>query len=118
MYNGMRYEKEIIQILQAASGEGLSVRKISRHVFNACNSFFNTISYEEVHHDVSQYLIRHSKMPDSMIQRVGGRGIYRLNVDSCELRQLMLEFTDDADLDSKEDQQHQDQSLPLFPDED
>ena len=36
--------------IQAASDEGLSVRKISRHVFNACNSFFNTISYEEVHH--------------------------------------------------------------------
>ena len=52
-----------------------------------------------------------------MVQRVGGRGIYRLNVNSCELRQLMLEFTDDAGLESNEDRQHQDQSLSLFPDE-
>lgn len=36
----MRFEKDILLILIEAGDNGLSVNKISRHVFNTHNSFF------------------------------------------------------------------------------
>ena len=38
----MQYDKEILRVLAEAGNEGLSVQKVSRHVFNACNSLFNS----------------------------------------------------------------------------
>ena len=110
----MYYERHILQILTEAGTEGLSVAKISRHVFNASNTFFNTVEFEEVHRWVAAYLLRNSKSSDSLIEKTE-RGIYRLNPKSSETRQLMLQFCDKGE-DDEEDNTigHEDLSLSLF----
>lgn len=90
----MFYDKEILRVLKEAGDNGLKTSKIARHVFNACNSFFNDVSYKEIHSYVSQYLIRNSRNPGSIIERTDIRGVYRLNMNSGQTQQLLLEFTD------------------------
>lgn len=89
----MNYDREILRILVEVGDEGLSVQKISRHVFNACNSFFHPIRYTDVHHYVAQFLLRNSKSTGSMIEKAE-RGIYHLNMKNTKSQQLMLEFKD------------------------
>ncbi len=108
----MKYEKEILRILSVAGSTGLSVKKIARHVFNASNTFFETISFEEVHVYVQQYLLKNSKNPDSIIESAGVRGTYRMNPSSKESQQLMLLFREDEQ--EEPETKQEDQSLSLF----
>ena len=71
----MNYDKEIWRVLTEAGMNGLSVQKIARHVFNASNNFFETVTFEEVHAYVQQYLLKNSKNPDSIIESTGVRGM-------------------------------------------
>ena len=114
----MNYDKEIISVLTEAGSEGLSIGKIARHVFNACNSMFDVLSFKDVHAYVAQYLQRNSKNCNSVIARTEKRGVYRLNYDSQEVRQLMLQFSDDAAHKEEEDtaRMQEDGSLWLFGD--
>lgn len=110
--NVTNIDTEIIRVLKEAGDNGLSVQKISRHVFNACNSFFEVTSYDDVYMYVSKFLLSNSKNPQSFIERKQ-RGIYSLNLNSKETQQLMLEFIDEKDV-VKEDKIIEDQSLCLF----
>ena len=65
-------------MLAEAGAEGLSVRKISRHVYNACNTLFHPITQEEVHKYVQSYLLKNSKADDPFIEKKR-KGVYRLN---------------------------------------
>lgn len=82
-------------MLTEAGMKGISVQKIARHVFNASNTFFETVSFEEVRSYVQQYLLKNSKNPDSIIESAGARGTYRMNPSSKESQQLMLLFRDE-----------------------
>lgn len=106
------YERHILRILTEAGTEGLSVAKIARHVYNASNTFFETVDFEEVHRFVSSYLLRNSKSADSLVEKTE-RGIYRLNANSAESRQLMLQFCDPEEDDDAPARQ-EDLSLSLF----
>ena len=108
----MEYEREILRILIDAGSEGLSVHKISRHVFNACNSFFNPISLDTIHAYVSNYLLTQSKKPASLIEKTQQRGVYRLNMQLPESQQLRLQFLDEAEEEVRPT--NEDMSLPLF----
>ena len=108
----MNYDKEIWRVLTEAGMKGISVQKISRHVFNASNTFFETISFEEVHAYVQQYLLKNSKNPDSIIESAGVRGTYRMNPSSKESQQLMLLFREDEQ--EEPETKQEDQSLSLF----
>ena len=108
----MNYDKEIWRVLTEAGMNGLSVQKISRHVFNASNNFFETVTFEEVHTYVQQYLLKNSKNPDSIIESTGVRGIYRMNPASQESQQLMLLFRDEEP--EEPATPHEDKSLSLF----
>ena len=108
----MNYDKEIWRVLTEAGMKGISVQKIARHVFNASNTFFETISFEEVHAYVQQYLLKNSKNPDSIIESAGARGTYRMNPSSKESQQLMLLFRDEKQ--DEPEVRQEDQSLSLF----
>jgi len=111
----MNIDREIFKVLAEVGPEGLSVQKISIHVHNACNTFFNYISYEEVHSYVTQYLIRQSKIQSSPIERTGFRGIYRLKTDDETTRQLMLQFDECNSVESQEGSvEDKELPLPLF----
>lgn len=111
----MNYDREIIRILTEAGEEGLALRNISRHVHNACNSFFAPVDFDTVHDYVGKFLLRQARDPQSLIERLPGRGCYRLNAKSLEGQQLMLRFSDGSATDSeKETTQDIDLSLSLF----
>ena len=44
----MKYDRLIIEILMEAGSDGLTVRKVSRHVFNAVNGLFDEADIEAV----------------------------------------------------------------------
>lgn len=90
----MLYEPEILQILTEAGQQGLKTSKIARHVYNACNSLFEEVSYQEVYDSVRQYLFRNSKNPQSFIEKGETRGFYRLNIKEVNSQQLKLRFSD------------------------
>lgn len=110
----MNYDREIIRVLSEASSEGLSVQKIARHVFNACNSLFYILDFEEVRAYVMQYLLRNSKNQNSIIERAERRGMYRLNYNSRETMQLMLQFNDHTIIDVKKSSHEQKNNLLSF----
>jgi len=110
----MNREKEILRVLAEVGTDGLVVRKISRHVYNACNSFFNPISFDDVNAYVTGYLARNSRNPNSIIEKTNIRGVYRLNLASKETQQLMLEFSDKKEDGVQQELPEEDQSLSLF----
>lgn len=92
----------------------MSVYKIARHVFNASNSLFEPIEFEDVHRYVQQYVLRCSRGADALLQNVGQRGIYRLNPNSAQSQQLMLMFRDDEEELEEGKTGGEDLSLSLF----
>ena len=106
------YDRHILEILAEAGADGLTVQNIARHVFNACNSFFNVISFEEVHSYVQYYLLKNSHNPNSIIQRLSLRGTYRLNPLSGDAQQLRLQFSKEPE--ETAESPTEDQSLSLF----
>ena len=111
----MQYKREIIRVLTEAGEDGLSVQKIAYHVFNSCNSLFRTVSYNEIYRLVATYLVNNSKNRESVIARIDRRGVYRLNLESRETRQLMLQFVDESTANEDGDNVFEDDlSLPLF----
>lgn len=89
----MNLDQEILNVLVEAGTKGLKVEKIARHVYNSCNSIFNPLSYENVHAYVTQYLIKCSKNPKSVIEKGKGVGVYHVNYKSEAVMQLMFNFS-------------------------
>ena len=113
--SAIKYEQEIFRVLTEAGEEGLAVQKIALHVYNACNSLFNPVSYDEVYAFVSRFLITKSRMPHSLIERTAYRGVYHLNFNLKETQQLVLQFKQETDADVEEPKAPPvDMSLSLF----
>uniref|UniRef100_A0AB33JFN3 Uncharacterized protein n=1 Tax=Prevotella sp. GTC17262 TaxID=3236797 RepID=A0AB33JFN3_9BACT len=110
----MGYDTEILRVLAEAGKEGLSVRKIARHVLNACNSLFDPVEYSAVYAYVQQYLVKSAKMKNGLVERTETRGRYRLNLDNTSSQQLMLQFCEESAEEVELDSQPEDQSLSLF----
>lgn len=108
------YDNKILKVLAEVGEDGMSVHKVARHVFNATNSFFEPVAFEDVHRYVQQYMLRNSKGTDAILMNVGQRGVYRLNPNSAESQQLMLMFTDVADEEETAKGKDDDLSLSLF----
>lgn len=89
------YSTDIYNILLQAPN-GLPIRKIVRHVYNANTTLFDTIDIEDVKRNVTAFLARKSKTKSSPIERTDVRGVYRLNPNSMMAQQLMLNFQDDV----------------------
>ena len=88
----MDYHQEILRILTEADSTGLSVKKIAKHVYNACNSLFAPISYDSVYKAVVQDLLTNARKPNSLIVRTEKRGTYRINTENPLSSQLLLQF--------------------------
>lgn len=112
----MKLEQEIFNVLVQAGSQGLKLEKIVRHVYNSCNSIFTPLDYRYVYGFVSQYLIKNSKNPSSIIEKGKGYGVYRINYKSSAMQQLMLDFSS-ASIQKEEDDSEnskQSQELDLF----
>ncbi len=109
----MNYDSEIVYVLKEAGEKGLSIRKIARHVYNSKNSFFDVVSFDEVHRYVAGFLVRNSKSVNSFIERTSVRGVYRLNQSNTD-RQLQFDFRDGNMENEGGDEVCEDKSLSLF----
>lgn len=101
-------------MLAEAGDNGLSVDKISRHVFNACNSLFHPIVFQDTHLYIKDFLQRSNKQSHSIIERTK-KGYYRLNIENEDPRQLFLNFSENIDNDVSQ-RNLKDESLSLFED--
>ena len=114
----MIYDKQILQILTDVGEQGIGVQQLAKHIYNLNCTLFSQPNMPEVYNYVRQYLLRHSKSPQSLIESAGRRGYYRLNTqNNADARQLVLEFRELAAVDEipKEiDKSQQDLSLNLF----
>lgn len=112
----MNVEKEIIRVLAEVGHSGLSIRKISIHVYNSRNSFFEDVPFEHIYNNVKQFLFRNSRKPGSIIEKTEQRGVYRLNTETEATRQLMFCFEKDDIQGDNADNSHtsEDHSLSLF----
>ncbi len=74
----MKYAKEILEILFEAGFDGLKINKISRHVFNKHNNFFESISLEQVQNSVSYFLRNEVRKRNSIVEKASKSGYYRI----------------------------------------
>ena len=113
----MLYDKQILQILSDVGEQGIGVHKLAKHVYNlSCTLFFQP-DLHEVHRCVKNYLLRNSKSPQSLIERTGRRGYYRLNTkNNADARQVLSEFRQHKaeKVEPKEEKPQVDLSLSLF----
>ena len=87
-----RFDEDILQILSEAGSDGLSVRKLSRHVFNLRHTMFDELTYDDVHAYVAKYLLKSSKLKQSPIIHAEKKGVYRVS-DKYQMNiQLRLDF--------------------------
>lgn len=104
--------EDILRILTEAGEQGISLQHLVLHVHHASNSLFHPLSMEEVRQRVIQELRVHTKFPGSLIERTS-RGVYRLNTNSEEARQLLLSF-EEAQGEERQDKPVVDEGPTLF----
>lgn len=109
----MNYEKIIIDLLYSASKEGMSVKDISRYVYNSQNSFFTPLDYTAVYKNVASCLVRISHKRDSVIKKSSLRGKYCIDYGSSYWKQMQLQF-DATDNPADSSLTDDDTSLSLF----
>lgn len=110
----MNKDDIIFRLLIEAGEKGLSVNKITRHVFNATNTLFNEIDYESLHNSIQTYLYRNAKTSSSLFMKVGKRGVYCLNKNSKETQKRLLRFKDEAETPFESYSHEDEQILPFF----
>lgn len=82
------YDRLIVKVLLEAGDNGLTVRKITRHVYNAVNGLFEEADMEAVHRSVWVFLQRHSQGERAALERPK-RGTYSLNSNTVAGRMLL-----------------------------
>ena len=110
----MTYDRQILQILTEVGERGISVQLLAKHLYNLNCTLFFTPDIEEIRSYVQQYLLKNSKLAQSLIESTGRRGYYRLNTaNNANARQLVLEFREPVP-EEKEERPAVDLSLSLF----
>lgn len=113
LYTLKDYSKDIIDILSQVP-QGLPIRAVVKHIYNAHNTFFETVDIDDVKKKVTNYLTSHAKSRKSPIEKGDRWGVYR--VDMAKLQELanLAEVQEEA----QKDKNWQEQSLGLiFPEE-
>ena len=87
-------DKDILKVLTEAGDRGLSLQKIVLYAYNSQNSLFQKYEKEEVKVYVIRFLRQNTRYPGSLIQKIS-RGVYRLNPNSDQGRQLLLSFEEE-----------------------
>ena len=116
-FGSMTYEKQILQILTDVGEQGIGVQQLAKHVYNMNCTLFSQPDLQEIHGYVQQYLLRNSKSVQSLIERTGKRGYYKLNTqNNANARQLVLAFREkrEAANEEVEEKPQCDLSLSLF----
>jgi len=90
----MSYDQQILQVLYNVGQRGISVRLLAKHIYNLNCTLFSQPDLTDVHRYVSQYLRRHARGRQPLVERTERRGCYRLNtLHSSYAQQLALQFS-------------------------
>lgn len=116
IFNIMNYGREINRVLAEAGDKGLSMKKITMHVYNHVNGLFCSVDFEDVRREVVNYVNRTVRQNNSFIERTGERGVYRLNKSFDNEYQLKFDFKDFVEPEDNENRSDMDKSLSLFND--
>ncbi len=109
------YERHILTVLAEAGNVGISVKNLSKHVFNMSSTLFEKPDMDDVQRQVRQFLTRNTKGYYPLVEHTGRWGCYRLNTTRSETaRQLMLNFTEAEEQEAPKTREQQDLSLSLF----
>lgn len=109
------YKRHILKVLAEVGTMGISVKNLSKHVFNMSSTLFEQPDMDDVRRNVRQFLLRNSKNSSSLIENMERWGYYRLNTNrSYEAKQLMLSFSEEEPTEKPKEQECQDLSLSLF----
>lgn len=110
------YDRQILQILSEVGQRGISVRTLSKHVYNMNCTLFEVPDMASLHAYVQQFLLRNSRSASPLVLRTERRGYYRLNPNSPTVRQTLLVFREDEEEEDKDEDvmPQQDLSLSLF----
>ncbi len=109
------YDRHILKVLNDVGPQGISVRHLTKHVFNMSCTLFEKPDIKEVQKYVRLFVARNSRSSSSLIEHTGRWGCYRLNrkcPDSA--RQLMLNFNEEQEDEKTQASEPQDLSLNLF----
>ena len=110
----MTYDRQILRILSDVDERGISVQLLAKHVYNNNLSFFYTPNLEEIRAYIQQYLLKNSKQPSSLIEKMERRGYYRLNTqNNPDARQLIIDFREESLPSDKEEKPDTDVDLSL-----
>ena len=87
------YDEQILRILLDVGVRGISTKKLAKHVYNHYCTFFYQPDFNEVYRYVQNYVHRHSRSPQGVVERAERWGHYRLNTSSSPVaQQLLLQF--------------------------
>ena len=107
------YEKQILSILLDVGAQGISVKKLAKHVYNHYCTLFFTPDFEEIYRSVQYYLRSQAAKPQSPIEHAKKWGHYRIKArQAATVRELFLDF--DAVDNDEEETKGTDMSLNLF----
>lgn len=112
----MRYDNLIIEVLIEAGSNGLSVRKITHHVYNAVNGLFDEADWNVVHRMVRAFLHYHTKGTEPALSRPR-RGVYSLNRTTAAGKRLLASVLDGSLSRPTPPPTAQELMLPLWDDE-
>ena len=109
------YDSQIVGILAKMGDKGMSVQMLAKHLYNMNCSLFEDRDIDAMRRYVQQFVLRNSRSPLSLLERMERRGFYRLNPRRAFVpRQLVFEFNDGqaADEEPVEEDVGQQQALP------
>lgn len=115
------YDNQIISVLTKAGQRGMSVKKIAMQLYNLNCTLFSTPDFKEIHKYVQQFLMRSSRTPQSLVSKTKW-GIYKLNPNSAQARQIVIDFNKSNQTEEEDEQKEEpkkctpDLSLNLFDD--
>lgn len=77
----MLNEQQIVELLAKAGTRGMTCKKLAKHLYNANNSLFETLSFDDIYRELQAYFYKKTKTRNSYIEKTGQWGYYRLNVE-------------------------------------
>ena len=73
------YDSQIVGILAKMGDKGMSVQMLAKHLYNMNCSLFEDCDIDAMRRYVQQFVLRNSRSPLSLLERMERRGFYRLN---------------------------------------
>lgn len=97
----MLNEQQIIELLAKAGNKGMTCKKLAKHIFNANNSLFEEVSFDDIYRDLQAYLNKRALCRHPYIEKTDEWGYYRLNKQ--KLREKLEWIFEDENHDNEED---------------